>query len=108
MTPTREKIIEELAKVMEDRSSTHGSAVANFSALAGVWTWWLVHRGMLKGGCFFSPEDAAVMCSLAKIARMLSKDGLKNIDNFIDAAGYAICGGEIADDKKAENEAEKA
>lgn len=108
MTPTRQKIIDELAKVMTERSNMHGKAEAHFAAVASVWTWWLANRGMIKGGCFFSPEDAAVMCALAKIARMLSLEGLKNTDNFIDAAGYAICGAEIAIDRKAVNEIAKA
>lgn len=105
MTPTRQKIIDELTKVMERRSADHGSAIDNFSNLAEVWNWWLLRRGPNRS---LTAKDAAVMCALAKIARMLSPEGLKNIDNFIDAAGYAICGAEIAIDRKAVNETPKA
>jgi len=101
MTQTRLKIIDGLINVLADRSAIHGEAEANFAAIASVWTWWLANRGIIKAGLVFTSEDAAVMCALAKIARMLSPDGLRHVDNFIDAAGYSICAAEIAVDRKA-------
>lgn len=108
MTPARQKILDEIIKVMEDRSATHGDALTNFDNLAEVWTWWLEKRGLIKGSNWLTPEDAAVMCTLAKIARKLSPSGLSNTENWIDGAGYEICGAEIAESRKANDEGKKA
>lgn len=44
------------------------------------------------------PEDVAMLMALLKIARICSGTG--TADSFVDLAGYAACGGEIAGGKK--------
>lgn len=45
-------------------------------------------------GWKFSPVDVAMMMALLKIVRI--KTGTETEDSFVDLAGYAACGGEIA------------
>lgn len=40
------------------------------------------------------PEDVAMLMALLKIARICTGTG--TADSFVDLAGYAACGGEIA------------
>jgi hypothetical protein len=70
-----------------DRAATHGDAEDNFSRLADLWNAYL-------GVDTISAVDVAVMLSLLKVARIRSNP--KHADNWIDIAGYAACGGEIA------------
>lgn len=46
-------------------------------------------------GIAFSSVDVAMMMSLLKIARI--KNGGGTGDSFVDLAGYAACGGELAE-----------
>ena len=54
---------------------------------------WSVYKGVS-----FSPVDVAMMMSLLKIARIKSGGGTG--DSFVDLAGYAACGGELAELEK--------
>lgn len=69
-----------------DREKTHGSKVENFSNIAALWAGYLEVP--------VSALDVANMMMLLKIAR--TKTGSLNMDDYIDAAGYAGCAGEIA------------
>lgn len=42
----------------------------------------------------FVPEDVAVMLILLKIVRL--RGNLTHMDSWVDIAGYAACGGEVA------------
>ena len=70
-----------------DRAATHGDAEDNFRRIADLWNAYL-------GVDTISAVDVAVMLSLLKVARIRSNP--KHADNWIDIAGYAACGGEIA------------
>lgn len=68
------------------RESDYGKPEDSFSAIAGLWS--------AYKGTEFSPLDVAMMMALLKIARI--RTGTATEDSFVDLAGYAACGGEIA------------
>ena len=68
------------------REQDYGSPEDNFQTIADLWK---AYKGME-----FTPVDVAMMMSLLKIARI--KNGGGTGDSFVDLAGYAACGGEIA------------
>jgi hypothetical protein len=73
--------------VTKDRAATHGDAEDNFRRIADLWNAYL-------GVNTISAVDVAVMLALLKVARI--KSNPTHADNWIDIAGYAACGGEIA------------
>lgn len=91
----REEILEAARKcVCGDREQDYGSPEDNFRTIAALWTVYL--RSLPKddsGLPWLMPRDAAAMLALLKIARIAS--GHWKMDNWIDLAGYAACGGEI-------------
>ena len=72
--------------VTKDRAATHGDAERNFDLIAAYWSAHLSHP--------VNAVDVAAMMGLLKLARIKSNPA--NADNWIDLAGYAACGGEIA------------
>lgn len=72
------------------REQDYGSPEDNFKIIADLWS---VYKGVS-----FSPVDVAMMMSLLKIARIKSGGGTG--DSFVDLAGYAACGGELAELEK--------
>ena len=73
--------------VTKDRAATHGDAEDNFRRIAELWNAYL-------GVDDITSIDVAVMLALLKVARIRSNP--THADNWIDIAGYAACGGEIA------------
>ncbi|MBR0411103.1 MAG: hypothetical protein IJI25_08900 [Eubacterium sp.] len=83
----RAEILDEAKKcVCGQREQEYGSPEDNFKAIAGMWSEYK--------GCTFSALDVAMMMALLKIVRIRSGGG--SGDSFVDLAGYAACGGEIA------------
>ena len=72
--------------VTKDRAADHGDMEDNFATIAEFWSRYL--------NADVTPHDVAAMMVLLKIARIRSNAAHQ--DNWIDAAGYAACGGEIA------------
>ena len=72
------------------REQDYGSPESNFLKIADLWSAYY--------GVPFSPTDVAMMMALLKIARI--QTGTATEDSFVDLAGYAACGCEIATDKK--------
>ena len=68
------------------REEDYGTPENNFGTIAELWSVYLEAD--------VSPVDVAMMMSLLKIARIST--GTFNEDSFIDLAGYAACGYEIA------------
>lgn len=68
-----------------DREHDYGTPEDNFKTIAGLWSAYLDKE--------ISSIDVAMMMALMKIARI--KAGTKP-DSFVDLAGYAACGAEIA------------
>ena len=81
----------EILKVAEqavtvDRAATHGSAEDGFGALGRIWG--------ARLGTDISAEQVAIMLIDLKTVRAWGNPG--HADNWVDMAGYAACGGEIA------------
>ena len=73
--------------VTQDRAATHGKMEDNFQLIADYWS--------LHCGHDITANDVGVMMTLLKLARI--KNGqVGNADNYVDAAGYMACSGEIA------------
>lgn len=93
---TRREILEEaVACVCGQREQDYGSPENNFKLISELWSDYLSSQ--------ISPVDVAMMMAMLKIARI--KSGKSTADSFVDLAGYAACGGEIATNaKKVESE----
>lgn len=96
--PTRQSILEEARScVCGDRDQQYGSPENSFKAIASMWNSYLYARGLMENHTGkwkgIKPEDVAAMMVLFKMARVAT--GQNKADNWIDAAGYAACGGEI-------------
>lgn len=82
--------------VCGDREKNYGSPEDSFSRIADFWTAYIRGRkDIFDDG--FAPKDVAAMMALMKIARTEGENDKP--DNWIDLAGYAACGGEIATKK---------
>ncbi len=84
---TRKEILDYAEKcVCTNREQEYGSPENNFRCISDLWS---AYKGVE-----FSPLDVSMMMALLKIARI--KTGTAKEDSFVDLAGYAACGGEIA------------
>lgn len=87
---TRSEILQKAEQmVCGQREEDYGSPKINFQIVADLWN--------AYSGANFTAIDVAIMMALLKIARI--KSGTATKDSFVDLAGYAACGGEIATDK---------
>ena len=84
--------------VCGEREDDYGTPENNFGLIGKMWTLYLkaahpdLQSVMPNDG--ISALDVSMMMSLLKVARIAT--GRPKEDNFIDLAGYAACGGEIA------------
>jgi len=90
---TRAEILD-LAKEITrgKREEDYGSPENSFFSIACMWSAYLESK--LGESVPIEPHDVAAMMSLLKIVRISNGHG--KADNWIDLAGYAACGGEIA------------
>lgn len=95
---TRKEILEKAIRcVCGDRDQQYGTPEDSFKAIASMWNSYLYAKGLIinvssewKG---IKPDDVAAMMVLFKMARVAT--GSYSADSWVDAAGYAACGGEI-------------
>lgn len=73
--------------VSGNRNDTHGDKLKNHQNIADLWSAYL--------GIEISPMQVATLMVLLKVAR--TKEGSHNIDDYIDACGYAAIAGDIAE-----------
>lgn len=73
--------------VCQDREQQYGSPEDNFATIAKLWNAYL-KKDIIR------PSDVAMMMALLKVARIAT--GNYKEDSYIDLAGYAICGAELA------------
>lgn len=94
-TPTRKSILEAAERcVCGDRDKKYGSPEDSFRVIAALWEVYLKERCVSpETDVCILPEDVAALMVLFKVARIAT--GQAHTDNWIDAAGYAACGGEI-------------
>ena len=82
--------------VSESRHDKHGDKVINHENIARLWTSYLQNK--FKIALVILPEDVACLMTLLKLAR--TQGGKFNLDNFVDACGYAAIAGEIANKRQ--------
>ena len=80
-----------------DRETQYGPPEDSFQLIAQLWTAYLKHKLSGQPRCKLTSKDVAIMMILLKIARI--ENGKSHIDNWVDIAGYAACGGEIETEK---------
>lgn len=91
---TRESILKKAIEITStDREKQYGPPERNFETIAAMWTAYMRAKGH---DIVFSPCDSAAMMILLKVSRIAG--GSESMDNWIDVAGYAACGGEILSD----------
>ena len=78
------------AAVCRDRQNAYGDAEDNFRNIADYWNLWLKQRGF---DAILTPLDVAMMSALLKTARAAAN--VTYSDNWVDLAGYAVCGAGI-------------
>ena len=92
---TRAEILSTASRIVTvDRAATHGNAEDQFATIAARW-------GVLLG-VKLTPAKVALMLADLKLVRAWTNPA--HGDNFVDLAGYAACGGEIATSTKTPNE----
>lgn len=72
--------------VASDRNRDYGEPEANFGRIASLWSLWL--------GRDISAPDVAALLLLVKVARLAHN--VSHLDSWVDIAGYAACGAEVA------------
>ena len=84
----RKQILENaIQTVCQDRRDKHGQIEDNFGLIADLWSTYI--------GASVTAVDVAMMMGMLKMARI--KTGKYTQDNFVDLAGYAACGAEVAE-----------
>lgn len=80
--------------VCGDRDEQYGSPENSFRMIAELWEPYIREKCVSEGAdVSIMPEDVAAMMVLFKMARVAT--GSYSADSWVDAAGYAACGGEI-------------
>lgn len=83
----RAAILAEAAQaVTKDRAATHGPVETIFAQIAAIWS--------VRLGVDVRPDQVAIMLIDLKTVRAWGNPGHR--DNWVDIAGYAACGGELA------------
>jgi len=83
----RKRILDEAAEaVLKNRATTYGPVERNFAEIADLWS--------ARLGVDITPEQVAIMMIDLKTVRAWNNPG--HVDNWVDMAGYAACGGECA------------
>lgn len=95
----RAQFLDEVEKlVCKDRNVTHGDAEDNFRVIADLWNVYLRNSKGADNTDDLNNKDVAIMMCLFKISRLMTN--VNNMENWLDLAGYAACGGGIV--KKAQ------
>ena len=86
---TRKRVLSEAEKcVCGHREQDYGTPEDSFEMIGKLWTVYLDYATKIDA------EDVAAMMALLKIARI--SENPEHMDSWVDLAGYAACGGEIA------------
>lgn len=92
----RKQALAEVGKcVLQDRNASYGTPEDNFNDIAARWNIYLKRRGLITAN--LTKADVAAMMIDVKLARMGASPN--KLDNWIDAAGYAVCGAEVIEEK---------
>ena len=86
---TRTRVLSEAEKcVCGQREQDYGTPEDSFEMIGKLWTVYLDYATKIDA------HDVAAMMALLKIARI--SENPQHMDSWVDLAGYAACGGEIA------------
>lgn len=95
---TKHHLLDLAKEATADRGLNYGKPEDNFARIAAHWTAYIRNTGLLTAREVetfeFTGTDVAIMCALLKIARLEHQPSHQ--DSWIDLAGYAACGAEIA------------
>ena len=90
---TRRRVLSEAERcVCGKREQDYGTPEDSFNIIADLWAVYLKGCGVSID--FLESHDVAIMMALLKIARI--SENPQHMDSWVDLAGYASCGGEIA------------
>lgn len=94
---TRAEVLDLAGKaVLKDRANNYGQPEKSFDSIASLWNSWLIARhGLLDH--VIEPFDVAIMLTLLKVARIANSP--QHLDSWVDIAGYAACGAEVANER---------
>lgn len=95
---TREDVLERAREcVCGQREQDYGTPEDNFAVIGRYWETYLRGQCVGKGtDICVTGDDVAVMMALFKIGRLTTRTICENEDTWVDLAGYAACGAEIA------------
>ena len=83
----KRELLEEAANIVEgQRKEDYGETYKSFERISNLWSAYL--------SCPISPSDVAAMMFMLKISR--AKQTPTHKDSWVDMAGYAACGYEVA------------
>lgn len=86
---TRQRVLREAKKcVCGEREQDYGTPEDSFQKIGNFWTAYLNYAAKIEA------EDVAAMMALLKIARI--SENPQQMDSWVDLAGYAACGAELA------------
>ena len=93
---TRKEILDTAEKtVCTDRNEIYGGPENSFQMIGDLWARYIREKCVGPDTVVdIGADDVAALMALFKIARIAT--GRYHADNWIDLAGYAACGGEIA------------
>ena len=87
----RADVLEQAKTIVNgERDEAYGGPENNFKKIAAFWSQYLFGDADSIG-----PEDVAIMMMLLKVARLGASE-YRSMDSWVDIAGYAACGAEIA------------
>ena len=96
----RSEILEQAKEIISGkREDTYGGPEDSFHAVAQLWNAFLINTSNKHGEEYnitLEATDVALMMMLLKAARLTTAPD--HLDSWVDAAGYAACGGEIGTD----------
>lgn len=100
----KKEVLDAAIKAVADRGLNYGKPEDNFERIAGYWRVHFWNRFMIEVP--LDGASVAIMMDLMKTARL--DNDPKHMDSWIDKAGYAACGGEIASSVEKAEEAFEA
>lgn len=90
---TRDDILDAASKAVADRPDRYGAPEQAFNSIARAWEWYLLEK--MGHSVPLNGHDVAIMMALLKVCRLLETPD--HPDSWADIAGYAACGGEVAE-----------
>ncbi len=89
----KKELLETAIDAVADRGLNYGKPEDNFDRIARLWNTHLTNRYGVAS-TVMDASDVSMMMALMKIARLENQPD--HMDSWVDLAGYAACGGEIA------------